>query len=118
MTIASLTRTGLPSAGIYLGPAAWLLNFVTGYALVPWICAHQIRLIPLLAGLTFCLAIAGGLLSLQAYRRPAIAEVSDRSGAGRPHRFTALMGMAIALLFAAVILVQGAAGLVFQGCER
>jgi hypothetical protein len=30
----------------------------------------------------------------------------------------AAIGVAMAILFAAVILVQGAAGLVFHGCER
>lgn len=118
MTLVSLTRTGLPSAGIFLGPAAWMLNLLVGYSLVPWVCAHQLRLVPVLAGVTFCLSLAGGLLSLQSYRKAPITPETDRSGAGRPHRFTALIGIAMALLFAMVILVQGAAGLMFHGCER
>jgi hypothetical protein len=39
-----LIRDGLPSAGIFAGPAAWLAGTQANYALVPWICAHQIRL--------------------------------------------------------------------------
>jgi hypothetical protein len=37
---------------------------------------------------------------------------------GRPASFLALLSMLIALLFAAVILMQGAAGLILTGCER
>jgi hypothetical protein len=95
-----------------------MLNLLAGYSLVPWICAHQIRLVPLVAGITVCLAMAGGFLSLQAYRKAAVTPDPDRSGAGRPHRFMAFVGMAIAVLFAIGILVQGAAGFMFHGCER
>jgi hypothetical protein len=116
--MASLAPTGLPSAGIFSGPAAWFLNTQISYALVPWICAHQIRLVPLVALGTMLVSLAGGLLSWLAFRRSSVAPELDSAGAGRPHRFTAIMGMSMAALFTAVILVQGSAGFVFHGCER
>jgi hypothetical protein len=109
---------GLPSAGVYVGPAAWLLSTQANYALVPWICAHQVRLVPLVALGLAMLSLFGGFLSWRAYRSSSVTPQSDSTGAGRPHRFVAIVGMAIAGLFTVVILVHGAAGLVFHGCER
>ncbi len=40
---------GLPSAGIYAGPTAWLIDTQANYALVPWVCATQIQIIPVVA---------------------------------------------------------------------
>jgi hypothetical protein len=113
-----LLQTGLPSAGIFIGPAAWLLNQEVNYALVPWICAHQVRLVPLVALVAVIISLAGGLLSWRAFQHSSITPEPDSTGAGQPHRFTALMGIFIAALFTLVILVHGAAGFVFHGCER
>jgi hypothetical protein len=44
--------------------------------------------------------------------------VEDSTGGGRPHRFVALIGTGMAVLFALVIVMQGSAALVFHGCER
>ncbi|MEZ0171302.1 hypothetical protein [Microvirga sp. TS319] len=111
-------RTGIPSAGIFLGPLAWLINTQLNYALVPWICAHQVRLVPVVSVAAALVSLVGGLLSWRAFRLSPITPPSDSTGAGRPHRFTALAGMAIAALFTAVIVLQGVAGLMFHGCER
>ena len=35
-----------PSAGLFVGPAAWFLSTQVNYALTPWVCAHQVRIIP------------------------------------------------------------------------
>lgn len=109
---------GLPSAGIYAGPAAWLISTQVNYAAVPWVCAHQVPLIPVIALVMAGLSLLGGFLSWRGYAAAAPTPHPDSTGAGRPHRFVALMGIAIALLFTVVILLQGAAGLVFHGCER
>lgn len=111
-------RTGIPSAGIFLGPLAWLVDTQLNYALVPWICAHQVRLVPVVALAAALVSLAGGFLSWRAFRLSPITPEPDSTGAGRPHRFTALMGMAIATLFTVVIILHGVAGLVFHGCER
>jgi hypothetical protein len=115
--MASYAREGLPSAGIFVSPAAWLLNTEINYALAPWICAHQFRLVPIVALVTALTSVAGGYLSWRAFQRFNIPQ-SDSSEGSRPHRFTALVGMYIASLFTLVILVQGSAGFVFHGCER
>jgi hypothetical protein len=98
-----------PSAGLFVGPAAWFLNTQVNYALTPWVCAHQIRIIPAVALALAALSLGGGFLSWRACRA---------AGTTPAERFLAAIGVAMALLFAAVILVQGAAGLVFHGCER
>jgi hypothetical protein len=116
--MTSFLRTGIPSAGIFAGPAAWLLNTQTNYALVPWICAHQMPLVPAIAVVMALFSLSGGFISWRAYDRAAVTPQPDSSGAGRPHRFTAMVGIGISMLFALVILTQGAAALVLHGCER
>lgn len=115
--MASL-RTGIPSAGIFMGPFAWLVDTQLNYALVPWICAHQVRLVPLVAFAAALISLAGGFLSWRAFRLSPITPEPDSTGAGRPHRFTALMGIAIAALFTVIIILHGVAGIMFHGCER
>ncbi|HEX2554273.1 MAG TPA: hypothetical protein VHL98_11260 [Microvirga sp.] len=109
---------GLPSAGIYAGPTAWLLDTQANYALVPWVCAHQIQVIPAVAAAMAALSLLGGFLSWRGYVAAAPAPEPDSTGAGRPHRFVALIGVGMALLFTAIIILHGAAGVVFHGCER
>jgi hypothetical protein len=116
--MAGLIARGLPSAGIYAGPGAWLVSTQANYSLVPWVCAHQIRIIPVIALVLAGVSLLGGLLSWRGYVTAAPTPHPDSSGGGRPHRFVALLGIAAALLFATVILIHGAAGLVFHGCER
>lgn len=116
--MAGWLSRGLPSAGIYAGPAAWIVNTQFNYAVVPWVCIHQVPLIPIFAAVMAALSIVGGFLSWRGYTVAPAAPLADSTGAGRPHRFVALMGMAIAALFTIVILVHGAAGLFFEGCER
>jgi hypothetical protein len=116
--MAERVRSGLPSAGIFAGPAAWLVNTQLGYALVPWICAHKVQLVPVVALGALLISLAGAFLSWRAWATASAEPTPDRSGGGRPHRFVAGVGILVALLFALVILVQGSAGFVLQGCER
>ncbi len=116
--MAGLISRGLPSAGIYAGPVAWIASTQVNYALVPWVCAHQVPVIPIVALVLAAVGLFGAFLSWRGYAAAPPTPQEDSTGAGRPHRFVALMGIAIALLFTTVILVHGAAGLVFHGCER
>ncbi|ACL57325.1 hypothetical protein [Methylobacterium nodulans] len=122
---------GLPSAGLFAGPVAWLVSTQANYALVPWVCAQRLPAIPVLAAVLVVLSLWGGFLSGRAYLRPPEADETtvpapdgsraaslDAPEGGRPHRLVAAMGVLIALLFALVIAAQGAAGLVLDGCER
>ena len=109
---------GLPSAGIFAGPVAWFISTQGNYALTPWMCAHKIPVIPLLAGLLLALSLFGGFLSWRAFATRGSVAQQDEAGAGRPHRFVAALGIMMALLFGLVIAVQGIAGVAFSGCER
>jgi hypothetical protein len=103
---------------VYAGPLAWLVDTQANYALVPWVCGHGIQLVPVVALAMAALSLFGGFLSWRGYAGAAPTPLPDSSGGGRPHRFVAAMGIGMALLFTVVILLQGAAGLVFHGCER
>jgi hypothetical protein len=117
MSGRALLRDGLPSAGVFAAPAAWALNTQLNYAIVPWVCAQGMNIVPALAVANAIIAMAGGFLSWRAWSVRAEGS-SDDPNAGRPHRLVAGLGALMAVLFAAVILLQGVAGLVFQGCER
>ena len=109
---------GIPSAGIFAGPVAWALSTQVSYSLVPWTCAHQIRVIPVISLVLALVSLAGGFLSWQAFRTSSITPAVDSTGGGRPHRFVALMGIGIAILFTLAIVMHGSAALVLHGCER
>jgi hypothetical protein len=104
---------GVPAAGVFAGPIAWLANTQLNYALVPWVCAHQIHVIPAVAFCLAALSLAGAFLSWRAWA-PAVRTPGD----GGPRPWLAGIGLLVSLLFTLVILVQGSAGLVFHGCER
>jgi hypothetical protein len=114
--MARWLQRGLPSAGLYAGPLAWFISTQGNYALVPWVCANKSPAIPVLAAALVALCLVGGFLSWRAFASAGSAP--DVTGAGRPHRFVAAVGVMMALLFALVIGVQGVAGVVFSGCER
>ncbi len=116
--MTGLISRGLPSAGIYAGPTAWLIDTQANYALVPWVCAHQIQIIPVVATVMAAVSLLGGFLSWRGYVTAAPMPHADSTGAGRPHRFVALIGVGMALLFTAIIILHGIAGVVFHGCER
>ena len=116
MTGARL-KSGMPSAGLFAGPLAWLASLQLKYALVPWICANGVQLIHPTTLATVLISVAGGWLSWRAFAT-APPEPTDRSGGGRPHRFVALVGVLTAALFTLVIALQGAAAFFLEGCER
>jgi hypothetical protein len=116
--MASRLQNGLPSAGLYAGPAAWFISTQASYALVPWVCASKVPAIPLVAAALVILSLFGGFLSWRAFASASPLPHADATGAGRPHRFVAAVGIMMAVLFALVIAVQGVAGVVFNGCER
>ena len=107
----------LASAGIWLGPGAWLANTQLNYALVPWACAHG-NVAPLVALAMALVATTGGVLSWRALAAlPARRSLED-SDSGQPRRMLAALGVALAALFGLVIVLQGAAALVLDGCLR
>lgn len=114
---AGAARAGLPSAGLFAGPVAWLVSTVGNYALAPWVCAHKVPAVPALAAAMAAVSLYGAFLSWRALAS-APAAPSDANGGGRPHRFVAAVGIMMSMLFALVIVLHGIAGFVFDGCER
>jgi hypothetical protein len=103
---------GVPSAGVFVGAVAWSANTQLGYALVPWACARGSGLtITLLSLVLVAIASLGGWLS---WRALSIGEQSTPSSA----RFLSSVGVLVSALFVLVIILQGAAGLIFTGCEQ
>jgi hypothetical protein len=103
------------AAGLFAGPAAWIVNTELGYALAADACARGFPAVPVLSALMLVVALAGGSLSGLAWRR---APADHGANGGAPDHMLAATGVLASLLFACVIVVQGAAGLVFDGCER
>jgi len=97
-------------AGLLLGPGAWAIATELGYAMVPWACRQDLRLLPWLMAALATLALAGGLWSARALR--AMPPREHRA------RFVTAIAAAIGLLFALVIALQGSAALFLAGCER
>jgi hypothetical protein len=112
--VAARITAGIPWAGLAAGPAAWAVATQLNYALVPWACARGAAwlVVPGLALLLALAAAGGALLSLRARRSTA-----GGAGDGQPHHFLATVSALAAALFTLLILLQGAAGLVFSGCE-
>jgi hypothetical protein len=107
-----------PATGLFVGAVAWAVGHQANYALVPWLCTHHMRLLfPAIAGLLALVSLAGAGISFLSLRatgpgRPEGIEYR------RPRHFMAIIGLSAGLLFALVILVQGSAAFVLQGCER
>lgn len=109
-------RQGLSWAGIFAGPFAWAVSFQTNYALVPWQRANKINLVPWLSAAGVVVALLGGFLSYRALTTPGHG--TEPPATERTRRFLAGVGLGIAILAAMIMILQGAAGLVFDGCER
>jgi hypothetical protein len=116
--MSSLLRKGVDWAGLAAGPAAWAISTQANYAIADAMCGFRFKLVPVLGLLLVLVALGGALLSWRAWRiAGADQEVAGQEG-GRPRVFLALSSTIIAVLFAAVIATQGAAGLFLSGCER
>ena len=116
--IARWRDGGLPSAGLWSGPVAWLISTQANYSLASADCESDIPIVPLVALGLVAISLFGGFMSWRAWRvagesRPAIPWRD-----GHPHRFLAAIGIAMALLFGLAIALQGTAGFFLSGCER
>lgn len=115
--IARLLRQGLPSSGLYVSPAAWLISTQLNYMLPGVTCSTGMPLV-LVAGLALALVSAlSGLLSWRAWRALAGPQPFGQEE-DRPHGFVALLGTAAAVLFTLVFLLHASANLFLTGCER
>jgi hypothetical protein len=105
----------LASAGIWLGALAWAASTQLNYSLVPWECDTGTRITPWIAGALVLLALGGGAVSWQSFRRRG-QRLSTRPDAGTPFEMLAAVGMGASVLFALIITLQGAAPLLVLRC--
>ena len=117
-TLSERHRAGIPSPGLWAGPIAWIVSLQAKYSLVPVVCLLEVTLIHPLTLVTVLISAGGGYLSWRAWETMSAEPAADRSGGGRPRSFVAGMGVLSAALFTLLILMQGAAAFVFDGCER
>jgi hypothetical protein len=110
-------------------PAAWTLQHVTGYALTEAACGRagsgwDVPVDGATAAVTAAaaaVAVLAGLSALRLWRdtRPAegVGGAEEAPPRGRVH-FLATVGMAIAPLFLAIILMSGLAAIVLANCQQ
>lgn len=109
-------RKGTSWAGMLAGPSAWAVSTQLNYALVEWQCENQFPVIPFAALCLILLALGGGALSWRAWKHGGASFKQEREL--DTERFISMIGMLMAALFAAVILMQGMASLILDGCTR
>ncbi|MER9657674.1 hypothetical protein NKJ26_30230 [Mesorhizobium sp. M0152] len=86
------------------------------YSLVHWQCNRQVPIVLPIALALALLSLLGGALSWRAKRRGGAGFKPQRTR-GTEH-FVAKLGVLSALLFALVIIMQGSAALILDGCLR
>jgi hypothetical protein len=109
---------GLSWAGLVAGPLAWFLDQQLSYSLTPWSCrtGHS-SLTYAVSAVALLLALAGAVLSRQAWQRQASAGDTGKNSPARA-RFFGLCGLLLCLLFGLTVLLDLAAKLAFDACQR
>jgi hypothetical protein len=114
-----LPRDRASWAGLAIGPGAWAVATQLQYALTPWICAHKVNLVPIVGLALAAVALGGAFISWRVWNGAAVEKAEFGAGVMEaPRPFLAGLSVLLGVLFAVVILAQGAAGLVLNGCER
>jgi hypothetical protein len=108
-------RNGVPWAGLAAGPGAWAVSTQFGYSIASWQCTAKIYPSPWFSALSILIALAGAALSWRAVSDPDHGISPPETM--RTRRFLAGASAGIGVLFALVMLMQMAAGLIFGGCE-
>ncbi|MER8553892.1 hypothetical protein NKH69_13300 [Mesorhizobium sp. M0976] len=109
-------RYGTSWGGLLSGPLAWTVSTQLNYAVVEWQCAHRIAIIPVIALVLAVLALLGGALSWRARQQGGAAFKPERTRGTED--FVANVSILSAVLFTLVIVMQGAASLILDGCIR
>jgi hypothetical protein len=94
--------------GLFGGISAWYAAHELSFFLLRVNCTATSWLVPAIHALAFAAAVISGLISFQA---------SLRTGSAT-QRFITWLGIGSACLFGMAILWQGAATLIYTGCER
>jgi hypothetical protein len=114
MTINGPVLRGQGS-GLFFSMAGFALSQAAGLSLVPMMCTTHLKW-PLLVTLAaFVLAASGGLRS---WRFLAACGIPSEICSGDNAKFLAVVSVGVSILLALAIVLQGAAVLIFSGCER
>lgn len=111
-------RNGIDWAGLAAGPSAWAISTQGNYSLMSFVCGWKLDPAPPIALLLVIVALVGAALSWRAWRVSGANHEILLEQHGRPRAFLAMVSTLMAILFAAVIVMQGVAGLILTGCER
>lgn len=105
--------------GMLAGAAAWKLQLVVNYAVVPYACWHRVEALNHLASLaTFVLALSGAWVAWGSWKETGGGwDADDLGGPVGRSRFMALGGMALGALFALLILGQWVPNLFLSPCD-
>jgi hypothetical protein len=106
-------------------PAAWVTQFLAGFALTEADCntagrTWNVPLDGLVTALTVgavAVSVAAGLAAIAAFRATRAAGEGGAPPAGRVH-LLAIVGMAVAPLMLAIIVLSGVGVLVLDGCRQ
>ena len=102
--------------GLFAGALAWGTSTQLNYVLAPWQCEHGWQIVPFTAAALVVVALAGGFVSWRSLPHgDASREAFEPTAVPR---FTAMIAMMAAGLFALAIALQGSAALILNGCIR
>jgi hypothetical protein len=103
------------SAGFFLAPAAWALHQQTSYMLVPVSCGQRAMILLLVTAGAAILALLGGYTAYTGWR--ALPEKAEDRHL-RVRRFLAGLSLLFTAIFLFAILLQAAAMLILNSCQR
>lgn len=104
--------------GVLAGAAAWKLQLVVNYALVPYACWQRAEWMNHGASLaTLLLAASGAWVAWGSWRETGGGTDTAHGGAAGRSRFMALSGMALSGLFVLLILGQWIPNLLLGACD-
>ena len=118
MTARASLLHGTSWAGLALGPLCWALSTQVNYSLVPWACGRGWDGVPVVAAVLALISLLGALSSWLAWRRHDGPGMRIPEQDGHPRHLLSGIGVASGLLFAIVILLQGAAAMILDPCLR
>lgn len=110
-----MSRDAALGIGILAGPILWLTNLEAQFALAPWICARNWRLVPFAIATTAAAMIAvSGLISWRQWRQAKGGETPTKESRSRA---MAMAGVFLSAGFLIVLLAQSIPQLMMSGCE-
>ena len=114
----SLRERALVWFGVLGAPSAWVIQHLTGYALSEAGCRGDVAIDP---GTIAVSATAAAIAALATAASVVVWRATRGAGsappAGRVH-FMAVIGMTVAPLFLALVLMSGIGAVVLEGCVQ